>query len=172
MITFTVGDFFEAATEVLTGGERLPLSVGNGYCPDLKLTNSHYIECKGIGRSARAIIYADRAMRQHKWCMEQRARLTYYFWKHNARCKGSRSKGALRTKLAKHCTEVLIIPETALADLITAAPWVINKGNPKGYQLGWLIPYKDLRALCQVMQSIKVRVGSNTINKLTILQHE
>jgi hypothetical protein len=160
LLTYTVGDFFEQATAALVCGQQLPLSVGNGYCPDVKVSEDYYIESKGVGRSRRAIIYEGRNRRQLLWCLEKKCYLDYFFWMHNAKLKGCRSQEAVRKKLVTHTSELLVISQNLVQSLLTVPAWQINSGNPVGYRFGWFIPCNKLITLCTVKQNITVNFST------------
>ncbi len=160
MLTYTVGDFFEQATAALVCGQQLPLSVGNGYCPDVKAGEDYYIESKSVGRSGRAIIYECRNRRQLLWCNKGQRYLDYFFWIHDAKLKSCRSSESVKKKLASHVSELLVIPQNLVQSLLTAPAWIINNGNPIGYRQGWQVPYNKLITLCTVKQNITVNFST------------
>lgn len=170
MLTFTIGTFFEQATAALTRGELQPIEHGKDYCPDVKITNQLYGESKSIGKSARAIIYANRAERQHRWCIKNGYRLNYYFWRHNVYASRIRGKKRLLDALAENCKEVLVVPEVDLTEFIKVSPWIINNRNPLNYQEGWRVNYAQLKALCLPKKPKIITVGKRQM-RVTVYEH-
>lgn len=103
-----VGDFFEEATRVLSGGVRLKTET-DSLCPDLLLPNGFFCEVKSVGNSRQSLLYEHR-IEKYERLMRQGKKLLYVFWLHNCRSTDYKTLFTLREALARSVVSVAVVP--------------------------------------------------------------
>lgn len=161
-----VGDFFEELTASLTGAARLRTDSAAEICPDLRLDERTFFECKGIGKSGQAIMYEGRFRKDADLMYENRVSIYYFFWRHRFAVAEARTMNELRRGLAASVESVSILTRNGLENVLSFRTLrAINSqyaggrqqggqrkvngyADPKMYGTGWAFPLSDVTNRC------------------------
>ena len=138
MCCYLAGDFFEQATAMLSGGERLKTDSRCVTCPDVRFTEKTFFESKSVGKTGAAIIYKTRLRRDKQFCNKGRE-LLYWCWCHRYRVGDAKSLAELHAGLAGELLDVLVFRFDHLyAACRHVEPKLLNNAYSKsGKRLGW-----------------------------------
>jgi hypothetical protein len=116
-----VGDFVEEMTVAAFGGTRLKTDSRADICPDIKLGDNLYLECKSIGRTKDIIVYLSRLEKDLEF-VRRGNRIFYVLWNHDYKMVDGLTLGGLRDGVAQSFKSVSIIDLATLAPLLKATP--------------------------------------------------
>lgn len=103
------GEFFEVATESITGGRRMTTDGTAEYCPDVHVAERVFVESKCVGCTGRMIVYQGRLAKDRRFVDEGNT-LHYCIWSHNCRVKGIATEHDLQARLAASICGVMLLP--------------------------------------------------------------
>jgi hypothetical protein len=112
-----IGDFFEQATAAVTRGIRLKTDCSADICPDIKISDSVYIESKSVGINGSLIVY-DSRLQKDKNFVARGVSLYYCFWQHNFHIHDGILLRDLRDGAAKAVKSVVIVTFAELARIL------------------------------------------------------
>ena len=79
-VRWEVGEYFEDLTAQHTGAVRLKTDSRCDVCPDLGISDTRYLEVKGMGKSGRVILYRGGGEKYTRF-VSQGNELTYFVWR-------------------------------------------------------------------------------------------
>lgn len=154
-----VGEFFEEVAAAMFDVKRIKEDTSADICPDLKVDDNAYLECKSIGNSGQGLIYVDRYKKDRKFCKEGNS-IGYLFFKHKFEVAKARSLEQLREGLAVNLEHACLIESETLRKILRKRP--LRKLNSKymkksgvrngwgNYGRGWAFPYSEILNECSI----------------------
>lgn len=128
-----VGDLVEDLSAEYLGGKRHRTQSSADYCPDVSRATPkggtvgeqgrrgfEYFECKSVGKSKRAFVYAGRVEKDRTFSLLHP--LYYVIWSHSAETKQAGSVPELETLVLAHVRKVLVVPFSSLDAIIRTLP--------------------------------------------------
>lgn len=142
-----IGNLIEELTASLVNGKRHKTMNGR-YCPDVS-RGQEYFECKAVGRSRQAFVYAGRLEKDRKFA--QQYPLTYILWHHEAGIEEIPTVRALELAVRANLRAIYCIPFQQLYHQCVSRPLVkLNskygcaQDYPNTYGSGYRVPISAL----------------------------
>ncbi len=121
-----IGDLAERLTIRRFGGVRLKTDSRCDYCPDIKW-NWQYVECKAVGRTKQAFVYAGRLEKDREFALGHS--LVYVIWHHLAETKRATTVQELERLVERNLQALYVVPFEFISALCDVLP--IEKLNSK-----------------------------------------
>jgi hypothetical protein len=149
------GQFAEELILKLLGGSAMVTDGQADICPDIKLSDHHYVEVKSVGEKRQGIAYEHIIDRSMRFVRRNRVQVSYAFVIHDVRAADSPDLFALRRAMAASIKRVVIVPFSDVLTALAKRPLEIMNyrsksaaGKPDEPMPGWRIPAAQLRAWC------------------------
>jgi hypothetical protein len=160
---YVVGDVCEKVIAERTGATRLRTDSTADYCPDLKVSETQYLESKASGNTKRVIVYIHRLWCDRRFVDAHNVNLDYWVCQHDVKIEKLihqvDSIDEFEEVVRQALYRIVVVPLPKLETLLLNTPtrrlntrciktgpnegMILGYGK-SGYGVGWDVPVKDL----------------------------